>query len=206
MNAVTSPKARLLIQRREVYSAERSAYLASVIRVVCAVILAVCFWYAVPYSFLLQLDTDPLKAAANEAAAYEGNLSRQIAMPVVLLVAATGLCRLPRVGFFSGLSRLASFALAYIAWAFASLAWSSDPDTDSLPRAPFSWLAVLGTAGSIPLAPYLPSLIAYSPIVSTCMSEDPKYVPRARPISMRSTRAGIVSAATPFACSREVLR
>lgn len=117
----------IVVSRKDSYHAERAAHRIAVIKVVCAIIIAVCFWYAVPYTFPLQLDPDPMKAAANEAAAYEGSISRQISIPIVMLVSGYGLYRLPRVGRFRGKGRLAGLTFAYIAWAVASLSWSSDP-------------------------------------------------------------------------------
>lgn len=112
---------------REVRAVERASYRVRLCKVLCAVALGVAFWYAVPYSFPLRLDPNPIKAAANEAAAYEGNISRQIAMPVILIISAYMVWRLPRRGRFGRSSKLLAFALSYIGWALASTVWSVDP-------------------------------------------------------------------------------
>ena len=92
--------ARAAAQRAFV-TGERSAYYIRLCKIICAVVLGVCFWYSVPYYLPLKLDPDPMKAAANEAAAYEGNFSRQLAMPAILAVSAYMLWRLPKRGRFT---------------------------------------------------------------------------------------------------------
>ena len=82
-------------QQRTFIASERAAYYLRLCKILCAVVLGVCFWFSVPYYLPLKLDPDPMKAAANEAAAYEGNLSRQLAMPMILLTSAYMLWRLP---------------------------------------------------------------------------------------------------------------
>ncbi|SEF98280.1 O-antigen ligase [Bryocella elongata] len=103
----------------------RADYRLKLIKIVCAVLLGVCFWYSVPYYLPLKVDPDPLKAAANEAQAYEGNFSRQVAMPIVLVIATFMLWRLPKRGRFGG--PLMFVAIGYVAWSFASFGWSEDP-------------------------------------------------------------------------------
>lgn len=114
-------------QQRAFVASERSAYYVRLCKIVCAFLLGVCFWFSVPYYLPLKLDPDPMKAAANEAAAYEGNLSRQLAMPAILLVSAYLLWRLPKRGRFTRYSKLAYVALGYVGWAIGSYAWSADP-------------------------------------------------------------------------------
>lgn len=109
-----------------VYLAEQAAHRNAVVKVVLAVILAVSFWYAVPYVFPLQLDPNPLKATLDEATAYQGSLSRQLAMPVVFLVSAYGWYRLPMVGRFTKVTKMAGVSLCYVLWACVSLMWSTD--------------------------------------------------------------------------------
>lgn len=114
-------------EQRAFIASERSAYYVRLCKIVCAVLLGVCFWYSVPYYLPLKLDPDPMKAAANEAAAYEGNISRQLAMPAILAVSAYMLWRLPERGRFTRAGKLAYCALGYVGWAMASSAWSLDP-------------------------------------------------------------------------------
>lgn len=114
-------------EQRAFVASERSAYFVRLCKIICAVVLGVCFWYSVPYYFPLQLDPDPMKAAANEAVAYEGNLSRQLAMPTILAVSAYMLWRLPKRGRFTRAGKLSYCALGYVGWAMASSAWSIDP-------------------------------------------------------------------------------
>ena len=114
-------------EQRAFVASERSAYFVRLCKIICAILLGVCFWYSVPYYLPLKLDPDPMKAAANEAAAYEGNISRQLAMPAILAVSAYVLWRLPKRGRFTRASKLAYGALGYVAWAIASVAWSLDP-------------------------------------------------------------------------------
>ncbi len=114
-------------EQRAFVAGERSAYLVRLCKILCAVVLGVCFWYSVPYYLPLKLDPDPMKAAANEAAAYEGNISRQLAMPAILAVSAYMLWRLPKRGRFTRAGKLAYCALGYVGWAVASSAWSIDP-------------------------------------------------------------------------------
>lgn len=114
-------------EQRAFVASERSAYFIRLCKILCAVALGVCFWFSVPYYLPLQVDPDPLKAAANEAAAYQGNISRQLAMPAILLISAYMLWRLPKRGRFTRASKLSYCALGYVGWAGASCAWSIDP-------------------------------------------------------------------------------
>ncbi len=107
------------------YEFERQSYRVRVIKILCGVLLGVCFWYSVPYYLPLKIDPNPKKAAANEAAAYEGNFSRQVAMPIIALAAAFLIWRLPKRGRFG--SRLMPIAIMYLGWAILSAGWSGDP-------------------------------------------------------------------------------
>lgn len=113
-------------QRRAIYTYERDAHRLRLVKIFCAVLLGVCFWFSVPYYLPLKLDPDPMKAAANEAAAYEGNFSRQVAMPAILLMSGYMLWRLPRRGRFTRNSKLLVSALSYVFLAIASSSWSVD--------------------------------------------------------------------------------
>ena len=124
---ILHPAAAETAQRRAAIALGRASHRLRLLKILCAVLLGICFWYSVPYYLPLKLDPDPMKAAANEAAAYEGNLSRQIAMPAILLVSSYMLWRLPRRGRFSRHSKLMSLALCYVGWAMASAFWSIDP-------------------------------------------------------------------------------
>ncbi len=114
-------------ERRQLQRLEQASRRLKLLKILCGLLLGVCFWYSVPYYLPLKLDPDPMKAAANEAAAYEGNLSRQIAMPAILLVSAYMLWRLPKRGRFSKHNKLAGFVVCYVGWAVASAFWSVDP-------------------------------------------------------------------------------
>ncbi len=114
-------------ERRQLQKEEQATRRLKLLKILCGLVLGVCFWYSVPYYLPLKLDPDPMKAAANEAAAYEGNLSRQIAMPAILLFSAYMLWRLPKRGRFSVHSKLTGFVLCYVGWAVSSSLWSVDP-------------------------------------------------------------------------------
>lgn len=124
--SVTHPATAAAAQQRVVNEYERAAHRLRLVKILCAVLLGICFWYSVPYYLPLKLDPDPMKAAANEAAAYEGNISRQIAMPAILLVSAYMLWRLPWRGRFTKHSKLIMFAASYVFLAIASSLWSVD--------------------------------------------------------------------------------
>lgn len=104
---------------------KRASYRVRLIKIICGLALGVCFWYSVPYYLPLKMDPDPMKAAANEAQAYQGNVSRQIAMPIIGLFAAYLLWRLPNRGKLG--SKLLPIACAYVGWALLSATWSEDP-------------------------------------------------------------------------------
>ncbi|MES2393044.1 MAG: O-antigen ligase [Acidobacteriota bacterium] len=95
------------------------------IKIVCAIMLGVCFWYSVPYYLPLKVDPNPQIAAANEAQAYEGNFSRQVAMPIIFAIAAFLLWRLPKRGKIGG--KLLIVTLLYVGWAMASFSWADEP-------------------------------------------------------------------------------
>ena len=113
--------------RRARIAEEQSARRVTLIKLCFAAVLGVCFWFSVPYSLPLQIDPDPVIAAAKEATAYQGSFSRQIAMPVIALVSLYLLWRLPRKGRFEAKSKLALAMMAYTGWAVLSAAWSTDP-------------------------------------------------------------------------------
>ena len=122
----THPAMAAAAEQRAANEYERAAHRLRLLKIICAVLLGICFWFSVPYYLPLKLDPDPMKAAANEAAAYEGNISRQIAMPAILAMSAYMLWRLPRRGKFTRHSKLMMFALSYVALAIASSIWSVD--------------------------------------------------------------------------------
>ena len=123
---ISHPAAMEAAERRAATAAERASVRIRWLKIGCAVLLGVCFWFSVPYYLPLKLDPDPMKAAANEAAAYEGNMSRQIAMPAILLVCSYMLWRLPKRGRFTKQSKLMCVALCYVGWAILSSCWSTD--------------------------------------------------------------------------------
>jgi exopolysaccharide production protein ExoQ len=122
----TGSEGRLVQGTRATQPEPGTAFFHQRLKVVCAVLIAVCFWYSVPYTFPIQLDPDPLKAAANEAMAYEGNLSRQLALPAALVISLVCLIKLPAVGRVCKASRLRFWGVAYLLWAALSLLWTGE--------------------------------------------------------------------------------
>lgn len=116
-------------QHTQALASAREAHRLRLIKLACMVALGICFWYSVPYYLPLTVDPNPAIAARNEAAAYEGNVTRQIAMPVIAFIAMLMAWRLPRRGQFSG--RLLLLGVLYCAWAGASLLWSEEPSFTS---------------------------------------------------------------------------
>ena len=125
MNTAIANRLDFAERTRMRYEFERQSYRVRTIKILCGILLGVCFWYSVPYYLPLKIDPDPKKAARDEAAAYEGNFSRQVAMPVIALVAAFLLWRLPKRGRPG--SRLMPIAIGYVSWAILSAGWSGDP-------------------------------------------------------------------------------
>ncbi|HEY4354137.1 MAG TPA: O-antigen ligase family protein [Acidobacteriaceae bacterium] len=125
MSAVLAERLAVAERNRASNEFESQSFRVRLIKIVSAVLLGVCFWFSVPYYLPLKMDPDPKKAAANEAEAYEGNFSRQLAMPVIALAAAYLLWRLPKRGRFG--SRLMPIAIMYVGWALLSASWSTDP-------------------------------------------------------------------------------
>lgn len=107
-------------------AAQRLARLHAV-KVLLAIAIGVCFWFSVPYSFPIQIDADHLKAAAAEADSFQGSLSRELAVPIVGVLAAFALYRLPKRAKLRFSSKLFAMAVAYTAWVAVSLLWSTDP-------------------------------------------------------------------------------
>ncbi len=131
MTSMSASRTVSLPLRETSFAQQRLAYRNNVVKWLSAILLAGCFWFAVPYTFPLQIDPDPLKAAAAEAVAYQGNISRQVAMPLVLLISLYALYRLPKVGRFVRGSKVSAITLSYFVWALASLAWSTEPAVTS---------------------------------------------------------------------------
>jgi exopolysaccharide production protein ExoQ len=125
MSYVLSAQAARADQQRAATELGRASYQVRLAKILCAVMLGICFWFSVPYYLPLKVDPDPIKAAANEAQAYEGNVTRQVAMPIILLIAAYMMWRLPKRGRFGG--KLMIVALCYVGWAMVSFSWSEDP-------------------------------------------------------------------------------
>ncbi|MFC6645190.1 O-antigen ligase family protein [Granulicella cerasi] len=103
----------------------RAALRVRLLKLLCMIAFAVAFWYSVPYvlPFVPGNSLDRAASAANDAQA--GNLSRQIAMPLVGVLSVFLLWRLPKRGRVGG--RMAYFVIAYIVWAVMSVAWSESP-------------------------------------------------------------------------------
>jgi O-antigen ligase len=126
MSATLEARLQQSERQREVMAAGSAAYRLRAIKLTCMVLLGICFWFSVPYYLPLKVDPDPKIAAANEAAAYEGNVTRQAAMPVIALIALYMWWRLPRRGRFP--TRYMWITLAYLGWVAASLFWAESPD------------------------------------------------------------------------------
>ena len=125
MSLLLGARATVAEHNKVAHTLGREEHRVRLIKIVCALLLGVCFWYSVPYYLPLKVDPNPLKAAADEAQAYEGNFSRQVAMPIIFALAAYMLWRLPRRGKLQG--KLLIVAVMYVAWAMVSCAWSDDP-------------------------------------------------------------------------------
>lgn len=124
-DAAVQPPQRPAGMRKTAQELGREEHRLRLVKVVCAVLLGICFWYSVPYYLPLKVDPNPAIAARDEAQAYEGNVSRQVAMPIILLLAAYMLWRLPKRGKLQG--RLWIVCVMYVAWAMVSFAWADDP-------------------------------------------------------------------------------
>jgi len=101
----------------------RASFRVKVVKIVCGIALGVCFWYSVPYAVPPPTTNGVANAASALAENYAGSNSRQVAMPVIALLAAYMLWRLPKRGRIGG--RLVAVALLYIGWAIVSCAWST---------------------------------------------------------------------------------
>ena len=100
---------------------------ARTVRIACAVILGVCFWFSVPYG-IPKTTTNGLAEAANNAAeSFAGSVSRQIAVPIIAAVAVYLLWRFPRRGVWK--ANLRWPVIGFVLWAVCSFAWSQAPAT-----------------------------------------------------------------------------
>lgn len=94
-------------------------------------LIGLATWFSVPYSFPIQLDSNPLAAAANEADAFQGSVSRQLAVPAIFLISTWALWKLPSRGSLNLGSKLLLCVLGYAGWAILSLIWSAEPSITS---------------------------------------------------------------------------
>jgi exopolysaccharide production protein ExoQ len=113
------------VTRKAAQELGREEHRVRLVKIFCAALLGVCFWFSVPYYLPLKVNPNPMIAAADEAQAYEGNFSRQVAMPIIFLIAAYMLWRLPKRGKLHG--RLLIVGVMYVAWAMVSFTWADDP-------------------------------------------------------------------------------
>ncbi|MHB1023040.1 MAG: O-antigen ligase family protein [Acidobacteriaceae bacterium] len=120
MNESTLSAQEMSIAEMEAARLERGLQIR---KYICMVLLAVGFWFATPYSFPWSVQYE--KNGVTTAMAAEGNIERQIALPLLALLACYMLWRFPSQGRFQG--RLSATALVYCGWLVASLAWSVDP-------------------------------------------------------------------------------
>ncbi len=125
MSASMTQAAGAAERRREAVSLERASARVRVVKIVCALALSVGFWFSVPYRTLTQGPEDVRQAAVTAAASDDGALQRQIALPMMVLIALYMLWRLPARGRFSG--RLLTVVLLFVGWAVVSMAWSDSP-------------------------------------------------------------------------------
>jgi exopolysaccharide production protein ExoQ len=109
-------------RQREAVSLERASARVWLVKVVCALALSVGFWFSVPYRTLTQGPEDVRQAAVTAAASDDGALERQIALPIMALIALYMLWRLPVRGRFSG--RLLTVVVLFLGWAAVSVVWS----------------------------------------------------------------------------------
>lgn len=113
--------------RLERWAWEKASHRGRRVRIVCALALAVCFWFSVPYG-IPKAATNGLQEAATAAAQnFEGSLSRQIAVPILAAFALYLLWRFPRRGLWQGSLRWP--VIAFVLWATVSVAWSQAPPT-----------------------------------------------------------------------------
>ncbi|MDE1162925.1 MAG: O-antigen ligase family protein [Acidobacteriaceae bacterium] len=103
----------------------RATFRVRLVKMLCGLVLAICFWYSVPYVLPFVPEHSIDRAAATASVAETGNLSRQIAMPIVALISLFLLWRLPKRGRIGG--QLIYFATAYVVWAVMSVGWSDSP-------------------------------------------------------------------------------
>jgi exopolysaccharide production protein ExoQ len=124
--AVISPAA-LSNERRNRWAWERADYRARAVRIFCAILLRICFWYSVPYGIPEDKSQGLQVAAAQAAQNFEGSRSRQIAVPLIAAFACFLLWRFPRRGAWK--SHLRWPVIAFVLWAVVSFAWSDVPPT-----------------------------------------------------------------------------
>lgn len=115
-------------QRMDAYWRAQGEHRRRNLRLLLMILIGITTWFSVPYSFPLQLDTNPLAAAANEADAFQGSLSRQFAVPGLALLALWALWKLQPRGVLERRGKLFLCALAYGGWAMVSLVWSQEPN------------------------------------------------------------------------------
>jgi exopolysaccharide production protein ExoQ len=125
MSVLLQSRALEVEQRRTATAFEREAYRVRLTKVLCCLLLGVCFWFSVPYEFPFVPELDVKTATANEAQAYQGSRARQLSVPIIFCIAAFMLWRLPKRGKIHG--KLMAVAVMYIGWAIISVAWSADP-------------------------------------------------------------------------------
>ncbi len=112
--------------RRSLSGWQRASSRLRHIKIATFAFLAILFWFAVPYSLPRHAsNADQKTQAADNAEQFEGNASRQIAVPIIGLVACFMLWRLPVRGRIGG--RLFLTVLLYVSVAACSVLWSADP-------------------------------------------------------------------------------
>ena len=99
------------------------------IKIVCAVMLSVCFWFSVPYQTITQGPEDMSTVSSVSASTGEGALGRQIALPIIAAIGLYMLWRLPRRGQMGG--SLRHVVMLFAGWAALSVMWSDSPATSA---------------------------------------------------------------------------
>ncbi len=114
-------------ERRSQFEWDQASKRLRQIKIGLFVFLAVLFWFAVPYALPRNLpNADQKTQVSDNAEQFEGNASRQIAVPIIGLVACFMLWRLPVRGRIGG--RLFITVLLYVSVVACSVLWSVDPN------------------------------------------------------------------------------
>lgn len=113
------------VRREQTRLADASARLRR-LKIALGIALGVLFWFSVPYRIPEHNTLDnTAQALAENVQNFEGSQSRQLAVPLIGIVACYMLWRLKSRGKFEG--RLLLLVIVYVACTAASFLWSDDP-------------------------------------------------------------------------------